>query len=140
MKRAVVTSLFLLSMACSPSIYLKQRPEKANVSIKLDGKGENTYVQLMLASKEGDSTWKVEFKNERPEQLTVDKVISTTHIRWKLSPDRSKALDHPIVPVLPNQVPPYELTLTSQDGQATKLVILFSHRGVLVMPPTLPLK
>ena len=77
--------------------------------------GEAIYVKVSLAAKEGDSSWKVEFLDETPEQLTVEKIISTTHIRWRLDEARRKA----------HWKKPYELKVVADDGSVSRIRVAF---------------
>jgi len=122
--------LVLFAAACRPPVSVHQQPEIANLSCKTEVQGDDVFVSVKVASKEGDSFWKVEFVNDAPEQLTVDKVVSTTNIRWKVNADRSKLLtQHRISPILTSSVAPYQLKLTSHDGQATNLTLSFISEG-----------
>ncbi|MBI1751389.1 MAG: hypothetical protein HY014_17445 [Acidobacteria bacterium] len=118
--------LVLLAAACRPPISVRQQPEIANVSCETEVRGDDVFVSVKVASKEGDSSWKVEFVNDDPEQLTLDKVVSTTNIRWKVNADRSKLLtQYRISPITTSSPAPYQLKLTSRDGQATHLTVSF---------------
>jgi hypothetical protein len=102
---AAIASIATLFIACTPLVRTQTRPHGPNISADCFKDGETTLVSLSIERKDGTPSWKSEFVEESPENVTTEDIPNLTIIKRKLDQDRTKG----------SSIKPYKLNIRSDD-------------------------
>ena len=86
---AFSSALFLLG--CTPVVSTHSTPGGPKISAYVTKVGNDTFVSLSIKRVNDSTSWKVEFPNETPLDLSMEDIPGQTIVKWKLDSDRLNA-------------------------------------------------